>query len=109
MVVSFIIVVPFSRVCVALTPATNATAPIRHSCEGGIHAEQVRRAGLVERAHGISKKASARLVHILLDGFRAQAATDGPPAPRARETEAAVRRNGEQRLGSTDKAAVPRR
>jgi AcrR family transcriptional regulator len=62
-------------------------------------------AGLVERAHGISEQASARLVHVLLDGFRAQAATDGPPAPGARETEAAMLRNGEQRLGSTYKAS----
>ncbi|MEU0095622.1 helix-turn-helix domain-containing protein [Kribbella sp. NPDC006257] len=62
-------------------------------------------AGLVERAHGISESASARLVHVLLDGFRAQAATDGPRAPGARETEAAMRQNGEQRLGSTYKAS----
>jgi AcrR family transcriptional regulator len=61
-------------------------------------------AGLVERAHGISAEASARLVHVLLDGFRAEAATAGPPSPGARETEAAMRRNGEQRLGSTCKA-----
>lgn len=60
-------------------------------------------AGLVERAHGISAQASARLVHVLLDGFRAAAATAGPPAPGARETEAAMRRNGEQRLGSACK------
>jgi AcrR family transcriptional regulator len=60
-------------------------------------------AGLVERAHGISAEASARLVHILLDGFRAVAATAGPPSPGARETEAAMRRNGELRLGATSK------
>jgi AcrR family transcriptional regulator len=57
-------------------------------------------AGLVERAHGISAKASARLVHVLLDGFRTAAATTGPPSPGVRETQAAMRRNGAQRLGS---------
>src|SRR4051812_34007160 len=56
-------------------------------------------AGLVERAHGISAEASARLIHVLLDGFRARAATDGPAAPTAREVVAAMRRNGERRLG----------
>ena len=56
-------------------------------------------AGLVERAHGIPAEASARLIHLLLDGFRAQAATDGPAAPTSREVLAAMRRNGERRLG----------
>ena len=56
-------------------------------------------AGLVERAHGIPAEASARLIHLLLDGFRAQAATDGPAAPTTREVVAAMRRNGERRLG----------
>ena len=56
-------------------------------------------AGLVERAHGIPAEASARLIHLLLDGFRAQAATDGPAAPTAREVVAAMRHNGERRLG----------
>ncbi len=56
-------------------------------------------AGLVERAHGISAQASARLVHVLLDGFRAQAASAGPAAPSARQTRVAMRRNGERRLG----------
>lgn len=60
-------------------------------------------AGLVERAHGITATASARLVHVLLDGFRAESATAGPPSPGARETETAMRRNGEQRLGTTCK------
>ena len=58
-------------------------------------------AGLVERAHGISADASARLMHVLLDGFRAEAASDGPPAPSARKTRLAMRRNGEDRLGRT--------
>jgi len=62
-------------------------------------------AGLVERAHGIPAEASARLIHVLLDGFRAQAATDGPAAPMAGEVVAAMRHNGERRLGcSRDKA-----
>src|SRR4051794_3184439 len=56
-------------------------------------------AGLVERAHDIPAEASARLIHVLLDGFRAQAATDGPAAPTAREVVAAMRHNGERRLG----------
>ncbi|HEY0167397.1 MAG TPA: helix-turn-helix domain-containing protein [Jatrophihabitans sp.] len=57
-------------------------------------------AGLVERALGISAEASARLIHVLLDGFRAAAATDGPPPPSARRTELAMRRNGQRRLGA---------
>jgi AcrR family transcriptional regulator len=56
-------------------------------------------AGLVERAYGIAAEASARLIHLLLDGMRAEAASDGPPAPTARRTRAAMRRNGERRLG----------
>ena len=56
-------------------------------------------AGLVERAHGIPAEASARLIHLLLDGFRARAATNGPAAPAAREVVAAMRHNGERRLG----------
>jgi len=58
-------------------------------------------AGLVERTPGISEAASARLVHLLLDGFRTPAATDGPPAPSPRDTALAMRRNGQRRLGST--------
>jgi len=64
-------------------------------------------AGLVERAHGISADASARLLHILLDGFRADAATDGPTAPSARRTRLAMRRNGERRLRATRKEHHP--
>ncbi len=64
-------------------------------------------AGLVERAHGISAAASARLVHVLLDGFRAEAASDGPPAPGPRKTQLAMRRNGEHRLGATRKDQRP--
>jgi AcrR family transcriptional regulator len=57
-------------------------------------------AGLVERAGAISEHASARLVHLLLDGFRAAGASDGPPAPSVRATAIAMRRNGLRRLGS---------
>ena len=39
-------------------------------------------AGLVERAHGITAEASARLIHVLLDGFRASAASDSPAPQR---------------------------
>src|SRR4051795_7995679 len=56
-------------------------------------------AGLVERAHGIPAEASARLIHVLLDGFRAQAAPGGPAAPSARQVVVAMRHNGERRLG----------
>ncbi len=38
-------------------------------------------AGLVERTHGSASAASARLVHLFLDGMRAEAATDGPKPP----------------------------
>ncbi len=60
-------------------------------------------AGLVERAHGVTTEASARLVHVLLDGFRSTAATDGPAAPRPGRMRLAMRRNGERRLGATRK------
>ncbi|MEP7738900.1 TetR/AcrR family transcriptional regulator [Nocardioides sp. 31GB23] len=58
-------------------------------------------AGLVERTHDISEQASARLLHVLLDGLRASAATDGPVAPGAPGTEEAMRRNSEHRLGAS--------
>lgn len=58
-------------------------------------------AGLVERAHGVTAQASARLVHVLLDGFRSTAATDGPAAPTTRRMRLAMRRNAERRLGTT--------
>src|SRR4051812_38209947 len=57
-------------------------------------------AGLVERAHGIPAEASARLVHVLLDGFRATSASAGPKPPSARRMRVAMRRNGERRLGT---------
>jgi AcrR family transcriptional regulator len=58
-------------------------------------------AGLVERAPGIMAEASARLVHVLLDGFRLTAATDGPGAPSPGQMRLAMRRNGERGLGAT--------
>jgi len=58
-------------------------------------------AGLVERTHDISEQASARLLHVLLDGLRASAATDGPVAPSAPATEEAMRLNSGHRLGAS--------
>jgi AcrR family transcriptional regulator len=57
-------------------------------------------AGLVERAHGVTAQASARLVHVLLDGFRSAAATDAPPAPTPRRMGLAMRRHAQRRLGA---------
>jgi AcrR family transcriptional regulator len=62
-------------------------------------------AGLLERAGDISEAASRRLVHLLLDGFRATAATAGPAAPGPRDTLRAMRRSGERRLGPTRRQA----
>jgi AcrR family transcriptional regulator len=56
-------------------------------------------AGLVERAHGITDEASARLIALLLDGLRATAATAGPAGPSAAQVRAAMRHNGQRRLG----------
>jgi hypothetical protein len=61
-------------------------------------------AGLVERAHGIGTEASDRLIHIMLDGFRSTAATDGPAAPSPRRMRVAMRRYGEHLLGTTRKS-----
>jgi AcrR family transcriptional regulator len=47
--------------------------------------------GLVERAESTAEAASARLVHLLLDGMRAQAATEGPKAPSPRALRIAMR------------------
>lgn len=57
-------------------------------------------AGLVERAYGIPTEASERLVHVLLDGFGAAAASEGPKPPSPRRMRLAMRRNGERRLGA---------
>jgi AcrR family transcriptional regulator len=55
-------------------------------------------AGLVERAHGITDEASARLIALLLDGLRATAATAGPAAPSAPQVLAAMQHSGQRRL-----------
>jgi AcrR family transcriptional regulator len=60
-------------------------------------------AGLVERAHGVTDEASARLTALLLDGLRAQAATPGPAPPSARRVVAAMQHNGERRLGCSSR------
>jgi AcrR family transcriptional regulator len=60
-------------------------------------------AGLVERAHGVTTEASARLIHILLDGFRTRATPDSPPTPSPRRMRLAMRHNGARCLGTTRK------
>lgn len=57
-------------------------------------------AGLLERAVGLAPEASARLIQVLLDGLRADAATDRPLAPDAEQVAAAMRANGGRRLGA---------
>jgi AcrR family transcriptional regulator len=49
-------------------------------------------AGLVERSNRAAHAASQRLVHVLLDGLRADAATAGPPPPSPHRMGAAMRR-----------------
>jgi len=48
-------------------------------------------AGVVTRAHAAARDASQRLIHVLLDGLRAEAATSGPAPPSARRMRAAIR------------------
>jgi hypothetical protein len=48
-------------------------------------------AGVVTRAHAAAGQASQRLIHVLLDGLRAEAATAGPTAPSPRRMRAAMR------------------
>jgi len=62
-------------------------------------------AGLLKRSSDISEAASRRLVHLLLDGFRASAATEGPPAPSARGT--SVRCDATANVASDHPAARP--
>jgi len=53
-------------------------------------------AGLVRSAHEAGPKASARLVHLMLDGLRASAATDGAPPPSRPAMRRAMRRQSEE-------------
>jgi len=53
-------------------------------------------AGVVERSHASAAAASARLVHLLLDGLRTQAATDGPKAPSRRRMRLAMQASSTQ-------------
>ena len=57
-------------------------------------------AGLVERASGIAGSASARVVGLLLDGLRAEAATDTPGPPPPEDVLAAMQHNGRCHLGA---------
>ena len=50
-------------------------------------------AGLLDRAHGASKTASRRLVHLLLDGCPALAATEGAAPPSRRSIASAMVEN----------------
>ncbi len=58
-------------------------------------------AGLVTRAHPAARAASRRLIHVLLDGLRADAATDGPSAPSPRRMRTAMRAHS-RRAGLLD-------
>jgi hypothetical protein len=64
-------------------------------------------AGLVECAHGIAEDASKRLIHILVDGLRAEVATDAPPAPSPRRTRLAMHRNADDASASSAGAGPP--
>jgi AcrR family transcriptional regulator len=48
-------------------------------------------AGLIERAAPVSEDASRRLIHVLLDGLRSEAATPGAVAPSSRRMRSAMR------------------
>ncbi len=58
-------------------------------------------AGLVTRAHRAAGRASQRLIHLLLDGLRANAATPGPTAPSPRRMRTAMREQS-RRAGLLD-------
>lgn len=51
-------------------------------------------AGIVRSVYRVRRRASQRLVHLLLDGLRAEAATDGPVPPSARAMLGAMRQQG---------------
>jgi AcrR family transcriptional regulator len=68
-------------------------------------------AGVVTRAHAAPGQASRRLIHVLLDGLRAEAATSGPTAPSPRLMRVAMRENS-RRAGLLEQpatAASPKR
>jgi AcrR family transcriptional regulator len=58
-------------------------------------------AGVVTRSHAAAAQASRRLIHVLLDGLRAEAATAGPTAPSPRRMRAAMREHS-RRAGLRD-------
>ena len=58
-------------------------------------------AGLISRAHRAADQASGRLIHLLLDGMRADAATPGPTAPSPRRMRSAMREHS-RRAGLLD-------
>ena len=58
-------------------------------------------AGLVTRAHRVAGQASQRLVHLLLDGLRADAATPGPTPPSPQRMRTAMRAHS-RRAGLLD-------
>lgn len=58
-------------------------------------------AGLVTHAHGAADQASRRLIHLLLDGLRASAATPGVTAPSPRRMRMAMREHS-RRAGLLD-------
>lgn len=60
-------------------------------------------AGLVTRSHAAAAQASRRLIHVLLDGLRAEAATAGPTAPSPRHMRAAMREHS-RRAGLLDQS-----
>jgi AcrR family transcriptional regulator len=63
-------------------------------------------AGVVTRSHAAAGQASRRLIHLLLDGLRAEAATAGPMAPSARRMRAAMREHS-RRAGLLDEPNPP--
>lgn len=60
-------------------------------------------AGLVRSAYAAGPKASARFVHLLLDGLRASSASEGPRPPSRQAMRTAMRRQSEElRLAPLD-------
>src|SRR5439155_9749354 len=65
-------------------------------------------AGVVTRAHDAAGQASQRLIHVLLDGLRAEAATAGPSAPSPRRMRVAMREHSRHAgLLTTDPKSAP--